>query len=89
MPVYTYRVRSDAVGCDQCSAEFELRQSMSDDALAACPSCGAPVQRIITSVGYVRGANYGDGLTRERLKAGGLRKLVKGDDGRYVDDTPK
>ena len=27
--------------------------------------------------------------TRERLKHSGLKKLVKGDDGRYVDDTPK
>jgi len=89
MPIYTYRTRPEASGCNTCRDDFEVRQSMSDDALPACPSCGSPVQRIITTVGYVRGSSMGDGLTRERLKSSGLRKLVKDDTGKYVDDTPK
>jgi hypothetical protein len=62
---------------------------MSDPRLTACPDCGAEVSRIITGANIVQGHHYGDGLSRERLKRGGLRKLVKDDSGNYVDDTPK
>jgi putative FmdB family regulatory protein len=89
MPIYEYRVKSPTEGCALCREVFEIKQSMDDEALTACPECHHEVVRIISGVSYVRGHNFGDGLTRERLKHSGLKKLVKGDDGRYVDDTPK
>jgi putative FmdB family regulatory protein len=89
VPIYAYRQKDDAHGCPHCKETFEVRQSMADDRLQLCPQCGGPVQVIISTVSYVHGHNIGDGLTRERLKHGGFRKLVKGDDGLYVDDTPK
>ena len=42
MPIYEYQ-------CDGCADRFEVKQSMKDDALSACPKCGKPVQRLISS----------------------------------------
>ena len=89
MPTYTYRATSLQQSCDHCIDPFDVRQAMSDARLTTCAHCGHPVQRIISSVGYVRGVNFGDAMTPERMKAGGLRKLVRDDNGKYVDDTPK
>ncbi|HVM33210.1 MAG TPA: FmdB family zinc ribbon protein [bacterium] len=46
MPHYDYQ-------CPACG-RFEVWQSIQDEALSACPSCGARVQRLISaSVGFV------------------------------------
>lgn len=42
MPIYEYR-------CDSCADKFEIKQGMKDDPLTACPRCGKPVQRLISS----------------------------------------
>lgn len=42
MPIYEYL-------CDGCADRFEVKQSMKDDALTACPKCGKHVQRLISS----------------------------------------
>jgi len=89
MPVYTYRAVDMAAGCDRCSDNFDVVHGMSEPRLERCPDCDADVQRIITGANIVQGHHYGDGLSRERLKRGGLRKLVRDDSGKYVDDTPK
>lgn len=39
MPIYEYK-------CPNCG-RFELKQSMKDDKLTTCPTCSAPVQRLI------------------------------------------
>lgn len=54
MPMYDYR-------CDRCGAQFEVRQSFSDDRLTVCPeadgppACTAPgqgpVRKVFTGVG--------------------------------------
>ena len=44
MPVYEYR-------CRDCSHEFEIQQSMSDDALTVCPSCGGDLRKVFSPVG--------------------------------------
>lgn len=46
MPTYAYRG-------DQCGHEFEVRQSFSDDPVAACLTCGQPVHRVIHPAGIV------------------------------------
>jgi putative FmdB family regulatory protein len=89
MPTYTYRAVSPEQSCDHCVDSFDVRQSMSDPRLEQCEHCKHPIHRIIASVGYVRGIHFGDTMTPERFRAGGLRRLVKDDNGKYVDDTPK
>src|SRR5258708_3613411 len=46
MPTYQYK-------CEKCGP-FEIWQSIKDNALSACPTCGSKVQRLISSnVGFV------------------------------------
>jgi len=44
MPLYDYR-------CRDCDHEFEIQQSMSDDALTICPSCGGALRKVFSPVG--------------------------------------
>ena len=41
MPAYDYQ-------CRECGSHFERRQKMSEPELNSCPSCGGPVQRLIS-----------------------------------------
>ena len=34
--------------CRQCGSHYERRQKMSEPELSSCPSCGGPVQRLIS-----------------------------------------
>ncbi len=46
MPTYEYK-------CEKCG-DFELWQSIKDDALKSCPKCGSKVERLISAnVGFV------------------------------------
>ena len=42
MPIYEYL-------CQDCSFTFEVKQSMKDEAVAACTRCGKSVSRIISA----------------------------------------
>ena len=42
MPLYEYQ-------CDSCGHRFERIQKFSDPAPDACPSCGGPVRKLISS----------------------------------------
>jgi putative FmdB family regulatory protein len=42
VPIYEYQ-------CESCTDKFEIKQSMKDDAITACPRCGKSVQRLISS----------------------------------------
>lgn len=76
MPMYDYR-------CDRCEAQFEIRQSFSDDALTVCPEEGGPtactapgqgpVRKVFTGVGI---AFKGDGFYKNDhgSNASGRRK---------------
>ncbi|MCB1258480.1 MAG: FmdB family transcriptional regulator [Microthrixaceae bacterium] len=45
MPIYEYR-------CKNCSHQFEIQQSMSDDALTDCPNCNEPqLRKVFQPVG--------------------------------------
>jgi putative FmdB family regulatory protein len=56
MPLYEYR-------CDSCGNQFELRQKFSDPLASECPSCGGPVQKLISQTGFsLKGDGwFGDG----------------------------
>ena len=47
MPVYVYEAKDPETACASCRAGFEIVQSVKDDRLTACPSCGAPVYRVL------------------------------------------
>lgn len=44
MPLYDYR-------CRACGHEFEIQQSISDDALTECPSCKGELRKVFSPVG--------------------------------------
>ena len=46
MPIYEYQ-------CDSCSYQFEVKQSMKDDALTTCERCGKSIRRLISSPGIM------------------------------------
>ena len=46
MPIYEYQ-------CDNCSYQFEVKQSIKDDPIATCERCGKPVRRLISSPGIM------------------------------------
>jgi putative FmdB family regulatory protein len=46
MPIYEYECRS-------CGSSFEITQSMKDDPLRICPTCGKEIRRVINGGGGV------------------------------------
>jgi putative FmdB family regulatory protein len=61
MPTYHYR-------CAECGEEFELWQSIHDDALTRHPGCGGTVTRVFAPAGIVL---KGSGFYRTDSRAGG------------------
>ena len=45
MPLYEYQ-------CESCAHRFELIRKFSDPPLAACPSCGGPVKKLLSSPAF-------------------------------------
>ncbi|MDR1533544.1 MAG: zinc ribbon domain-containing protein [Planctomycetota bacterium] len=78
MPLYFYECGNPA--CPS-GGSFSLRQSIHEEALAACPHCGGGVARIIRPVGL--SAPAGDGELRDK----GFAKLVRRDKGVYENVT--
>jgi putative FmdB family regulatory protein len=65
MPIYEYvPVRG---GCEVCRAGIERLQKIADAPLAACPACGAPLERAISAPQVVAGGAH-------RMKEGHLEK---------------
>ncbi|PZQ19457.1 MAG: FmdB family transcriptional regulator [Rhodanobacter denitrificans] len=58
MPIHHYRPREADTGCPQCRAGFDLLQRLADPALTACPSCAAPVERVISAPQVVSGGAH-------------------------------
>ena len=67
MPIYEYN-------CDKCG-HFEIWQSIKDDALKACPTCGSGVERLLSAnVGFVL---KGSGFYQNEYKNSGVSKPEK------------
>jgi len=45
MPMYEYQ-------CTSCGDTFELRQKFSDPPATECPTCGGPVNKLISSASF-------------------------------------
>jgi putative FmdB family regulatory protein len=78
MPLYRYEHTEAAC---PIGAVFEVSQSMREEALATCPECGGPVERII-------GPTYVNVPTSDTdLRDKGFAKLVRRDNGVYENVT--
>jgi hypothetical protein len=62
---------------------FDYRQSINDEPLVECPSCGAAVHKIISRI------NISCPKTNSELRDLGFTKLVKRDDGVYENVTAR
>lgn len=88
MPTYGYR-------CPSCGHDFDKRQKMSDQPIAACPECGKAAERLISGgVGIVfKGSGFyetdykraGESKTTE---AGGKDKTSDKSDSGVKKDKP-
>lgn len=79
MPIYEYQAGDRAHSCATCAVGFEILQSLSDPALETCPSCGAPVRKLI-SAPAVGGSKSG---FDDRAKSAGFHKLERRGRGEY------
>ena len=66
MPMYEYR-------CTSCEGQFELRQKFSDPPATTCPSCGGPVEKMISQAAFaLKGGgwyNEGYGASKDSAPA--------------------
>lgn len=64
MPLYEYQ-------CKSCNNTFELRQKFSDAPASECPTCGGPVEKLISQSGFALkgGGWYGDGYGASKTAA--------------------
>ena len=79
MPFYAYQAVKPEPSCEKCRKGFDLRQAISDPALAECPWCGAPVARVpsLAAIGFSQ-----SGLD-DRARAAGFTKLQRLGKGEY------
>ena len=78
MPLYDYAPKSGK--CAKCRGRFEVVQRISEPKLRKCPTCGKPVERLVSAA-----AVHGKYSTKSdsKLKDLGLTKYVKTSDGSY------
>jgi putative FmdB family regulatory protein len=75
MPIYEYRCRNGHT--------FEVFQSMSDDPVATCEQCGAPVERVFHPVAvHFKGSGF---YTTDYAKKGAAKPAT--DDGAKKEDS--
>lgn len=79
MPLYEYAPLKG--GCRKCKGGFEIVQKMAEPRLKKCPSCKAPVERVMSAA-----AVHGKYSTKSdsRIKDLGMTKYVKTSDGSYA-----
>lgn len=78
MPTYVYELdpEAKAKGCAYCRERFETVQRMSDDALTACPECGAPIRKCILSP-MVGREGMTKGPSEKKLKDAGFTQFKR------------
>lgn len=90
MPLYDYR-------CRDCDHEFEIQQSMSDDALTICPSCGGSLRKVFSPVGiafkgsgfYKNDSGSRSSSTKSDSSSSDASGSTKSDSGSKSDSGPK
>jgi putative FmdB family regulatory protein len=80
MPIYEYQHLDAPCALGRL---FEHRQPMAESALKRCPSCGGPVEKVVSRININTPRGTSD------LKDLGFTKLVKRDDGVYENVTAR
>ena len=80
MPTYEYEHMDEACSRGQV---FEVKQSIHDSPLIACPHCKGMIRKIMSRVSINRPKSNGE------LRDLGFTKLVKRDDGVYENVTQR
>ena len=64
MPLYEYK-------CLSCNRHTEKRQKFSDPEITDCPTCGGPLERVITApaISFKGGGWYADGYGNAKPKS--------------------
>lgn len=83
MPTYEYQASDASRSCACCRDRFEVQQSMHDEPLAACPHCGAPVERMISLCQMSTAQSAKSMLSDKNLKQKGFTKLVNEGGGKF------
>ncbi len=79
MPIYVYEAKEGESGCEACRFGFEIAQSLKDDKLTKCPTCGAAIYRVLQPAGL--GHSKTD--LHYRAKRAGFHTLKKVGKGEY------
>jgi putative FmdB family regulatory protein len=79
MPTYQYR-------CGKCGEQFELWQSIHDDALTAHPGCGGPVIKVLAPAGIVL---KGPGFYRTDSRSSSGKSRDRDQSGEKVEKAKK
>jgi len=87
MPTYEYQSMDIATACDKCREPFEAQQTMRDEPLTACPACGKPIRRLVSTFGVSTAASSKSMLSDKNLKAKGFTKLVNEGGGKFRNVT--
>lgn len=80
MPIYHY-VHDGPAAAEDCGAQIEAVQSMSDAPLTTCPRCGCGCHRVLT--GFSVGRSTKDLLKPSSLAAKGFTQYKRAGDGVY------
>ena len=82
MPTYGYR-------CQQCSAEFDVWQKMTDEPVAVCPTCGGAGKRLFFPAGIVfKGAGFYATDSRSASSSSSSAKNGSGNKGPKPETSP-
>ncbi|MCP4593117.1 MAG: zinc ribbon domain-containing protein [bacterium] len=83
MPVYEYQAKAPEHTCEHCAGPFEFRHGMHDPPLSACPACGVPVVRVVSTCRVDTRPGTKNQLGDKNLKRLGFSKLVNEGDGKF------
>ena len=87
MPIYEYRPKGESTGCETCRKGIERLQKLSDPPLAACPGCGAPLERVLIAPQVVGGQSHV--LKEGHLAKHGFTQYRKVGKGKYEKTAGK
>ena len=79
MPIYVYEAKEPEKGCERCRPGFEIRQSLTEEKLTSCPTCGAEIYRVIQAPGLTHSKTD----LHYRAKRAGFHTLKKVSKGEY------
>jgi len=79
MPLYLYK--SEAEGCQQCAAGFEVLQSVKEPPVEKCPHCGGAVRRVFSPFATIKSTK--SMLSPKNLDRLGFTQYKKAGGGHY------